>query len=134
MEKTIFQKIIDREIPAHIVYEDDRVIVILDAKPINIGHTLVIPKKPWVNIYEVPKEEFGYAMQIVKLVAEKIKTALNADGINIVMNNDLAAGQLVFHAHIHVIPRYEGDGFENWHGKRLYHDGEKDEVLAKIKI
>ncbi|OGI72289.1 hypothetical protein A3J61_02160 [Candidatus Nomurabacteria bacterium RIFCSPHIGHO2_02_FULL_38_15] len=132
MEKTIFEKIIDNEIPAQIIYEDDRVIGILDTNPVNIGHTLVIPKYPWANIYEIPAEDFGYAMQITQMLAIKIKSALDAEGINIIMNNDSVAGQVVFHAHIHIVPRYTGDGHQHWHGARKYEDGEAELVAEKI--
>lgn len=132
MEKTLFQKIADREIPGNFVYEDDRVFAILDISPVNIGHTLVIPKKPWQNIYEIPEEDFGYLMNITREIAKKIKIGLNADGVNIIMNNDSAAGQVIFHTHIHIIPRYVGDGHMHWHGARKYNDGEQVEVIAKI--
>lgn len=132
MEKTIFQKIIDREIPATIVYEDDNFIAILDINPVNIGHTLVIPKHPWANMYEMPAEDFGHMMQVVHILGVKIKDTLEADGINIIMNNDPAAGQVVFHAHVHIIPRYVGDGHEHWHGARNYNDGEAEMVADKI--
>lgn len=132
MEKTLFQKITDREIPADFVYEDEQVFAILDINPVNIGHTLVIPKNPWQNIYEIPEADFGYLMQVTQKIAKKIKNNLGAEGINIIMNNDSAAGQLIFHAHIHVIPRYTGDGHMHWKGARKYNEGEQAEVIAKI--
>jgi histidine triad (HIT) family protein len=132
MEKTIFQKIIDREIPATIVYEDDNFIAILDINPVNIGHTLVIPKHPWVNMYEMPAEDFDHMMQVAHMLGVKIKNTLEADGVNIIMNNDAAAGQVVFHAHVHIIPRYTGDGHEHWHGARGYNEGEAEMIADKI--
>jgi histidine triad (HIT) family protein len=131
MEKTIFQKIVDREIPAKFVYEDDRVFAILDIHPVNIGHTLVIPKQPWKNIYEIPSEDFEYLMHIVQKLAQKIKTGLNAEGVNIIMNNEF--GQLMKdHAHIHIIPRRHDDGLADWPGSYVYTEGEKEEVTTKI--
>ena len=132
MEKTIFQKIIDREIPATIIYEDDNFIAILDISPVNIGHTLVIPKNPWANMYEMPAEDFGHMMQVAHMLGVKIKDTLEADGINIIMNNDPAAGQAVFHAHVHIIPRYVGDGHELWQGTRGYNEGEAEMIADKI--
>lgn len=134
MEKTLFQKIADREIPADFVYEDEQVFAILDINPVNIGHTLVIPKNPWQNIYEIPGADFGYLMQVAQKIAQKIKTELSADGINIIMNNESSAGQIIFHAHVHVIPRYKGDGHLHWKGSRSYNDGEQSEIVSKIKI
>ncbi len=133
MEKTIFQKIIAREIPAIIVYEDDRCVAILDISPINPGHTLVIPRDPYKNIFELPKELLAHLFSVVQKIAGVQKSALGADGVNIIMNNDAAAGQVVFHAHIHVIPRYTGDGYEHWHSKRPYNEGEADLIAEKIK-
>lgn len=131
MEKTIFQKIIDREIPATIVYEDDNFIAILDINPVNIGHTLVIPKNPWANMYEMPAEDFGHMMQVAHMLGVKIKDTLEADGINITMNNGY--GQLMKdHAHVHIIPRYTDDGLEDWPSKRKYHDGEAEMIADKI--
>lgn len=132
MNDCIFCKIINREIPATIIYEDEDVISFLDIAPVNIGHSLVIPKKHYVNIFETPEKELVAMTKIIKRLAHAIKNALNADGINVTMNNDKAAGQVVFHTHIHIIPRINGDGFGLWHGKRNYNEGEKEEVLKKI--
>jgi histidine triad (HIT) family protein len=92
---------------------------------------LVIPKKPYKNIYEIPTEEAGKLFQAVQKVAVTIKKATEADGVNIVMNNEAAAGQIVFHAHIHIIPRFENDG--GYHGKHLtYPVGKAREIADKI--
>lgn len=133
MEKTIFQKIIDREIPATIVYEDEHCIAFLDISPINPGHTLVVPRTPYKNIFELPQETLAHLFSVVQKIAGVQKSALDADGVNIMMNNDAAAGQVVFHAHIHIIPRYTGDGYEHWHSKRPYEQGETEIVAEKIK-
>ena len=130
-EKTIFEKIASGEIPSFKVYEDENTFAFLDISPASYGHTLVIPKKPYKNIYEIPTEEAGKLFQAVKKVAVTIKKALEADGVNIVMNNEAAAGQIVFHAHIHIIPRFENDG--GYHGKHLtYPEGKAREIADKI--
>lgn len=128
----IFCKIIKRKIPASIIYEDEDVISFLDIFPVNIGHSLVIPKKHFENIFETPEDILGKMMIASKKIAKAIKEQLKTKGTNIVINNEKAAGQLVFHVHIHVIPRFDGDGFEHWHGKRPYAEGEEKEVTKKL--
>lgn len=127
----IFCKIAKEEIPCVKVYEDKDVLAFLDIAPVNIGHTLVIPKKHFKDIHEVPETLVGEMMRAVKKISTALRS-LPCDGVNAVMNNEGAAGQVVFHAHIHVIPRFKNDGFELWHGKRAYKDGEKEEVAKKI--
>jgi len=131
-EKTIFQKIIDEDIPADKIWEDENTFVFLDAFPVAPGHTLVIPKKPYKNIYEMPEKEAGVWFESVTKFAKILKKVTNADGINIVMNNDESAGQVVFHAHIHIIPRFENDG--GYEGKKYeYKEGEKEGLIKKVK-
>ncbi len=97
------------EIPTNTVYEDDDVRVILDINPINPGHCLVIPKTHAANIYEIDPEVLSKAMKTAQKIAVKVKKATGCDGINIMQNNEEAAGQTVFHFHIHVMPRYKDD-------------------------
>jgi len=132
MDNCIFCKIIKKEIPADVIYEDENVLAFLDIAPVNIGHSLVIPKKHFVNIYETPEDILTEMMRTVKKISHAIKTGLGVDGINVTMNNEGAAGQVVFHAHIHIIPRIANDGFGMWHGKRPYAEGEKKAVAEKI--
>ncbi|MCA9365519.1 HIT family protein [Candidatus Kaiserbacteria bacterium] len=106
---TIFTKIIEREIPADIVYEDDDILAFLDINPVNKGHTLVIPKKAFVNIFDAKEKIFGKMAIVAAKLGTAIKEATGADGINLIMNNGEAAGQEVPHAHIHIVPRFEGD-------------------------
>ncbi|OIP65785.1 MAG: HIT family protein [Candidatus Yonathbacteria bacterium CG10_big_fil_rev_8_21_14_0_10_43_136] len=126
-------KIIAGEIPSTKVYEDDTVLAFLDIHPVNIGHTLVIPKVHHLNLYETPDKTLARMMTVVKKLSIAIKSALSADGINIEMNNDPIAGQIIFHTHLHIIPRFSGDGFTHWHGVRGYNEGEAREVAQKIK-
>jgi len=100
----IFCEIAHKEAPANKVYEDEEVIAFLSIQPINIGHTLVVPKKHFVNIYEIPEDELAYLYKIVKKMANAVKNAVDAEGIRIVQNNGEAAGQVIFHFHVHVIP------------------------------
>lgn len=131
MDNCVFCKIINNEIPAYKVYEDEYTLAFLDIKPNHPGHTLVIPKDHTQNIYTVPDETLARMMLSVKKIALAIKHGLECDGINIAMNNEEAAGQIIFHAHIHVIPRTKKDGFE-YFPKGEYKNGEADIVLKKI--
>lgn len=106
---TIFEKIIAREIPADIIYEDESVMAFLDIKPVQVGHTLVVPKVPFADIFTGDPEVLGHMMEVATMLGRRIKERLGADGVNLIMNNGAAAGQEVFHAHLHVIPRYADD-------------------------
>lgn len=129
----IFEKIIAREIPAEIVYEDDDVIAFLDIKPVNKGHALVVPKRHFRNLLDGEEALLGRMIAAAKLVANGIKDATGADGINLVMNNEEAAGQEIFHAHLHVIPRMYDDNAFPAHRHTSYADGEINELGTKIK-
>lgn len=131
MESCIFCRIVKGEIPSAKLYEDEDVLSFLDINPINPGHALVIPKKHYPTILDVDDEDLKKTARVTKIVARAIKDALNCDGINILQNNFEAAGQLIFHFHIHVIPRFDGDGIKVWSGKP-YKEGVMQEVQAKI--
>jgi len=88
------------------VYEDDSVLAFMDIQPISKGHVLVVPKRHYTNIHEIPEDEVSYLFQIVKKISLAIKNGLSADGLSIVQNNGAVAGQVVFHLHVHIIPRY----------------------------
>ncbi len=128
----IFCQIHKGEIPSEKIYENERAFAILDIQPVNIGHALVISKEHFANIYETPEEVLADMMSIAKKLSVAVKNAIVADGINIAMNNNHAAGQVIFHSHIHVIPRIHNDGFELWHGRRGYKEGEMKEIADKI--
>ncbi|MDO8590461.1 MAG: HIT family protein [bacterium] len=128
----IFCKIVAGEIPSTKVYEDKDVLAFLDIKPVNPGHTLVIPKGHFESIHDTPDDLVAKMIIVAKKIAGAIQTKLGAEGVNIGMNNGMAAGQIVFHAHIHVMPRYGKDSFKLWAGKE-YKTGEREIVAEKIK-
>lgn len=128
----IFCKIAAGEIPSSKVYEGEKVLAFLDIAPINIGHSLIISKNHYKNIYETPEEVMLEMMKAAKILSHAIKTSLAADGINVTMNNDPAAGQIIFHSHVHIIPRKANDGFGPWKGRRPYQKGEKEIIVKKI--
>ncbi len=133
MENCIFCKIVHKEIPSSTVYEDEKSIAFLSIQPDNIGHMLVLPKGHFANIYETPDDVLGHIMSVAKKISVGLKSSLSAEGINIIINNEPSAGQAIFHTHVHVIPRYEGDGLIPWKGKRGYEKGEMQLVTEKIK-
>jgi histidine triad (HIT) family protein len=104
----IFCKIAQRQAQASIIYEDDKVLAFLDIRPLNEGHTLIIPKEHYENVYDVPDDLIAHIHRIGKRTAIIVKNVTGADGITIIQQNGHAAGQEVFHLHIHVVPRYEG--------------------------
>lgn len=109
MDNCIFCKIAAGEIPSTTLYEDEDVRVIFDISPATKGHALVLPKEHYANVFEIPEDILGKAHIVAKKVATALKEATGCDGINILQNNGEQAGQTVFHLHIHIIPRYEGD-------------------------
>lgn len=107
MSDCIFCKIINKEIPGKIVYEDDECMAFLDLSQATYGHTLVIPKKHYANILEVDDETLAHVMKIVKNLANQIVEKLDAKGVNVLTNTNEVAGQTVHHFHIHILPRYD---------------------------
>lgn len=108
---TIFEKIVAREIPGHIVYEDDLVLAFLDISEVSKGHTLVIPKKAYPDLLSMPDDLLSYLMIIAKKIAVALNDVFKPLGFNIINNNGSIAGQTVFHFHLHIIPRYDAKEF-----------------------
>jgi histidine triad (HIT) family protein len=130
--ETIFDKIIRKELPADIVYEDENTLAFLDINPVNPGHVLAIPKKSSRNILEIEESSWLSLMKTVRTLARAVKEATNADGINIDINNEEAAGQVVFHTHVHIVPRFKGDAHVT-RPHKSYQPGEATAVAAKIR-
>jgi histidine triad (HIT) family protein len=133
MNDCIFCKIVSGEIPSYKVYETNDTLAILDINPVTRGHVLVIPKdSSSSNIFDISAPEWSAMMETVRKVAIALEQALGADGVNLVMNNREHAGQIIFHPHVHLIPRFRGDGLKHWpQGK--YAQGEADVVKEKIR-
>jgi histidine triad (HIT) family protein len=104
----IFAKILRGELPCHKVYEDEHVLAFLDIMPRVPGHTLVIPKAPARNILDVSPDDYAHVARAAKKIATAAMKAFNADGITIQQFNEPAGGQVVFHLHMHVMPRHDG--------------------------
>ncbi len=121
----IFAKILRGEMPAHKVYEDDDTFVMMDIMPRGDGHCLVLPKAPARNVLDVSAESLAAVHRTVQKVAQAMPRAYGADGITIQQFNEPARGQVVFHLHVHVIPRFAGVKLRPHTG-----DMEKPEILA----
>ncbi|WP_428417156.1 HIT family protein [Phocicoccus schoeneichii] len=135
-EKSVFEMIIDREIPAHILYEDDDVIAFLDAFPVAKGHTLVVPKVKVENIYDLSPESGAKVMAVISKVARALRATYEPEGLNVLQNNGAFASQSVFHIHFHLIPRYkdEHDGFGlKWKDLKDLSDDDKAKIANEIK-
>jgi histidine triad (HIT) family protein len=122
----LFAKILRGELPSYKVYEDDKALAFLDIMPRAPGHTLVLPKAPARNVFDVAPEDLARVMQVAQKVAKAAKNVFGADGITLQQFNEKAGGQVVFHLHVHVIPRKEGVAL-----KPPASEKEKPEVLAE---
>ena len=134
MENCIFCKLANGEIPTATLYEDDEFRVILDVGPATKGHALILPKHHYDNLYEIPDEVAARAMILAKKMAKILTSALHCDGLNLVQNNGEAAGQTVFHFHMHLIPRYKDDhtGIAGWTQETL-DEKTKTEILKAVQ-
>ncbi len=129
----LFCKIINGEIPSKKIYEDEFSFAFLDINPINQGHTLLVPKKHSRNIFDIDEETLKNLSPALKKVSIAVKKGTKADGINIHINNEPSAGQVVFHTHIHIIPRFEKDSIKIWQGKPYENELIEKEIAEKIK-
>lgn len=110
MDNCIFCKLANGVFPTRTVYEDESFRVILDLGPATKGHALILPKSHAANLYELPDDVAAKVLPLAKKIAKQMKEKLGCDGLNLVQNNGEVAGQTVMHFHLHLIPRYEGDG------------------------
>lgn len=117
---TIFDKILDGEIPCHRVYEDEHVLAFLDIGPLSRGHTLVIPKERKAQMHELSDEAAAAMGRVLPRLARALLAATGAKAYNILQNNGPAASQVVEHVHFHIIPRFVSSGLGlEWHSSRL---------------
>jgi len=123
---------VEGEVPATKIYEDAEVLAFMNLHPTNKGQVLVIPKDHVENIYGFSEELAARIMLITKKLAIAVKNGVDADGVNLIMNNEEAAGQQIFHAHMHIIPRFNDDGLKSWPAID-YNEGEIEEWGEKVK-
>ena len=130
----IFCKLANHVFDTNIIYEDETFTVILDAAPANYGHALILPKNHYTNIFDIDEETLAGAMKLAKKVAAKQVEALKCDGVNVIQNNNEAAGQSVLHYHLHVIPRYADDGQKMLWKPSEVTDEKQKEMVAKLSL
>lgn len=132
-ENCIFCKLANGDIPTATLYEDDDFRVILDAGPAAKGHALIIPKEHYADLYELSDELAAKVLVLAKKMITRLTDFLGCDGYNIVQNNGEAAGQTVFHFHLHMIPRYKDDGVGlGWKMGELTEE-DKEDILSGIR-
>lgn len=129
----VFCKIVNSELPSYKVYEDENSLAFLDISPVTPGHTLVISKKHYSNLEDIPENDLCELIKSVKKIGKSIKAGLGVSGYNMTENNDPIAGQIIPHIHFHIIPRRDGDNIHLW-PQGEYKEGEALEILNKIKI
>lgn len=132
MNECVFCKIVKKELPADIIYEDKDFWGFLNINSIHLGQSLLAPKKHYENLYELPDDVLGKMAIVLKKISIGIKKITNADGINIIMNVESAAGQIISHIHFHIIPRFVDDGYHHWTGKSFPKE-ESAKMAEKIK-
>lgn len=132
----LFCGIVAKKVPAHVVFETNDSIAFLDINPRNPGHTLLIPKKHYETLMDMPAEQAGNLGEDLKTVSAMVQKAVQAQGISIVQNNGKAAGQVVAHAHFHVIPRFMNEGpvaLESIMPSKKIDDASMKNIASKIK-
>jgi len=132
MEDCIFCRIAAGRLPAARILETPTVLAFLDIAPVNYGHTLVIPKVHYQNFLDLPDELWTEIGRVSRRVAQALRQVLFAQGFNLGMNNFEAAGQVVFHAHLHVIPRYFSDGLQLF-PQESYRAGDMEKTAAQLR-
>lgn len=132
MKDCVFCKIIRGEIPSSKVFENEKVFAFLDINPVSKGHTLVVPKAHHGGFSEIPADLLAEMGKVLQRIGQATKTHLGSDGFNVLLNNGRAAGQLIDHAHFHLLPRTIGDGVMGWPPVRSYAAGEMETVRAKL--
>jgi histidine triad (HIT) family protein len=132
-ESCIFCRIVRKQVPASIIYEDESVVAFLDIRPLNMGHTLVIPKAHYIDIFETPETELSNVHKVSKRISIAVKKATAADGISIIQQNGKAAGQDICHIHVHVVPRFEGQKLPGFSELKEVERAKLDEMAKRIR-
>jgi histidine triad (HIT) family protein len=128
----VFCRIINKELPAARLYEDDEVISFLDINPVNLGHTLVVPKKHYELLLDISGDELGRVVKILPSIARAVVTATKADGFNVFQTNGACSGQTVPHLHFHIVPRHIQDGFSFGWRQMKYNGDERERMQTNI--
>ena len=132
MNDCIFCKIIRDDLPSYKIYETDETLCFLDIHPVSKGHALIVPKNHSENLFDITAKDWASVSETARVVAIALEKSLDADGVNLGMNNREHAGQVVFHPHVHLIPRFKGDGLRTW-PHDSYKEGEPETLAEKIR-
>jgi len=133
MTDCVFCKIVSKEISSEILYENDKVISVLDINPIHFGHALILPKEHCNDFLDLPDETYHSILQAARIVTHALVQSLKLEGYNLFSNNGTIAGQSVFHFHLHVTPRYRNDNIRFVLNLKRYSDGEMKEYGTTIR-
>ncbi|OJI09627.1 MAG: HIT family protein [Candidatus Vogelbacteria bacterium CG10_big_fil_rev_8_21_14_0_10_49_38] len=133
MTDCLFCRIAEKEIASYVVYEDETWLAFLDINPVNLGHTLLVPKQHRRNLFDLPADLASKLGPVLQKLAGAVKSGAQADGLNVIWNNEPAAGQIIFHAHVHLVPRFVGDGLEPWPGRRDQTKADFEQTEQAIK-
>jgi histidine triad (HIT) family protein len=135
MDDCLFCKIINKNMPSFGIYEDEQVYAFLDIHPVNLGHVVIVPKEHAVDLRESDKAVMAHLMNVIQEIGPKIAKAVGAEAFNVASNVGRAAGQVIFHTHLHIIPRFPADGHVQWIGKDEHVDFEsvKQQILDKLQ-
>jgi histidine triad (HIT) family protein len=128
-----FCRIVAGQAPARVIYQDETVMAFLDINPISVGHTLIVPKAHYVNVYDLPEHLLAEVVAAGQKLARHYRTALDAQAVNLLHSAGRAARQDVFHFHLHLIPRHENDGLHLGYRPRVGNVEDPDAVLARIR-
>jgi histidine triad (HIT) family protein len=132
-QSCVFCRIVRKQAPASTIYEDETALAFLDIRPLDIGHTLVITKKHYADIFSTPEKVLEHIYTIVQHVSLAVKKATNADGISIIQQNGKAASQDIFHLHVHVVPRFEGQKMPHFSDLKQIDRENLDAMARKIR-
>jgi histidine triad (HIT) family protein len=129
----IFCRIIQKDIPNAIIYENEKFLAFMDKYPINLGHTLIVPKQHYNNLLDMPTEIVGQMYSLVPILAKAITSVINSDGFNINQNNGKSANQIVPHVHVHIVPRYSAEKIKGqWPTRKIAKMQELQGLAKKI--
>jgi histidine triad (HIT) family protein len=133
MKDCIFCSIAEGKIPAFKVYEDSNIVSFLDIMPASKGHCLVVPKKHYETLLDIPQQDLEPLIKMTQRIAKALSLSIGNGSFNVVMNNGKIAGQLVAHAHIHIIPRFKGDRLRLTWSHKKFIEKEMKSIQEKIK-
>lgn len=132
MNNCILCKIVKGELSSKTIFEDDLVKAVLNINPVNEGHTLILPKVHYENIFDIPKEVLERIISVSKELSIKYKKKLSAQGVNLLHASGTIAQQSIMHFHMHLVPRYKNDGLDLWFHNQAKKNIDLNKILEKI--